>query len=101
MVQTAHALRPICVDDYVPAALPPHWTRRADAYDVAVYTRQDRLRVIVSTAEEADGRSWMHISVAREQRLPSWQDLRDAHDLFAGLDRFAYQVISPNRAHYS
>jgi hypothetical protein len=52
------------------------------------------LGVIVDTADHEDGRDWMHISVSRPDRLPSWDDLKFVKEVFA-RDRYAYQVLPP------
>ena len=83
--------------NYLPRVLPAGWRVLETRADGVKYQR-DGLRAIVSVAMELDGRAWMHLSVSRGMRLPSWEELRDAKDLFIG-DRYAYQVF-PTRADY-
>jgi hypothetical protein len=54
--------------------------------------------VLVSTADFPDGRDWMHISLSREKRLPSYADMKLAKELFAN-DRYAYRVFPPAERH--
>lgn len=51
--------------------------------------------VIASTAIERDGREWLHLSVSRKGRLPSWDDMKFVKDTFAGEDALALQVFPP------
>lgn len=50
------------------------------------------LRVIISLAVEQDDKTWAHLSLSREDRIPSWRDLRDVKTEWLG-DREAYQVF--------
>jgi hypothetical protein len=50
------------------------------------------LRVIWSIATELDGRAWLHVSVSRPDRLPSYSDMQRVQTLFVGIDRTAYSV---------
>lgn len=61
------------------------------------YAAQDRtgLRVICSTAPFEDGREWLHVSLSREKRLPSWEDMKLAKSIFCADRRYAYQVFPP------
>lgn len=59
----------------------------------------DGLRVIVSGAVEADGRRWLHVSVSRSDRLPSWEDMTRVKALIIGPDRYAYQIHPPAILH--
>lgn len=89
---------PIKGDDYRPRALPAGWERMADAFDGAVYAYraiEGFMTVILSVAREEDGRRWLHVSLARPERLPSWDDLRMIKDLFIGKDKLAVQVLPP------
>lgn len=55
----------------------------------------DTLLVIASGATEADGKRWIHVSLSRPSRLPSWEDVREVKDTFIGPDRKAIQVLPP------
>lgn len=88
-------IRELAVSEYIPKILPPHW-QIIDAWgDGWRYRTRDGLAVIVSTAQYEDGREWMHISVSRKDRLPSWDDLKHVKEVIVGNDRYAYQVFPP------
>jgi hypothetical protein len=57
-----------------------------------------KIRAIISAAFELDGRKWVHLSISRPDRLPTWEELRKAKDELLG-DVEAYMVIPP-RARY-
>lgn len=59
------------------------------------YLRSDGLSVILSGHVEADGKRWLHLSCARQDRLPSWSEYRDVKVLFLGDDTYAYAVCPP------
>jgi hypothetical protein len=51
------------------------------------------LAVIVSGMVEGDGKRWLHVSVSRAGRLPSWEDLGTVKNEFIGKDKVAIQVF--------
>lgn len=57
----------------------------------------DDLQVLVSQSVEADGRMWLHVSMSRPSRLPTWQDVRRVKDAFIGKDKKAIQVLPSDR----
>lgn len=65
--------------------------------DGAAYMRDDGLSVIMSGNLEQDGKRWLHVSLARADRLPSWEDVRSVKDAFLGKDTYAVQVFPPER----
>lgn len=54
--------------------------------------------VIVSTGWH-DGAEWIHASMTREGRTPSYEDLTLLHRAAFGPDRWAYQVFAPADQH--
>jgi hypothetical protein len=87
-------MRDLPVSAYLPRVLPDGWRvidRWGDGYR---YIHRGGLRVICDTAP-IDGREWMHVSCSREDRLPSWDDMKHAKETFVGNDRYAYQVFPP------
>lgn len=80
----------------LPRVLPVGWRRDALLEDGARYVDSiTRMSIIVSGARELDGRRWVHVSVARPDRLPSWEDLVFAKELILGRETTALQVIPP------
>lgn len=59
------------------------------------------MSVIWSIATEQDERIWLHVSVARPARLPSYSDMARVKRLFIGPDQFAYSVWAADTEHVS
>ncbi len=58
------------------------------------------ITVIEDITVKADGRKWLHVSVAKpNQKMPTWEDLQVARKLFIGEDRECYQVF-PTKDRY-
>lgn len=55
------------------------------------------LKVLVSQDLTDDGEHWLHVSISRENRLPSWDDLKLAKDIFIGRQNEAVQVLPADR----
>lgn len=55
------------------------------------------ISVIVSIDEEADGRIWLHFSIATPPKspLPDWDMVKRARADFLGEDDYAYMVFPP------
>jgi hypothetical protein len=53
----------------------------------------DDLTVLVSGMVEEDKKRWLHVSVSRRSRLPSWEDLKLVKATFIGEDKTAIQVF--------
>lgn len=51
------------------------------------------LRVIRSKSKMSDGSEWLHVSVARPDRLPNWVEVRKVKDEFIGDSLEAYHII--------
>lgn len=79
--------------------LPKSWSLLRKADDGAAYGSGDGLKVIMSGAVELDSKEWIHLSVSRRNRLPSWRDLVLVKTLFIGAERTAYQVLPDHRRH--
>lgn len=62
------------------------------------YMRNDGLSVI-SGMENHDGKWWLHVSCAKQDSLPTWEDLKEVKQVFIGSDKKAIQVI-PNEKEY-
>ena len=55
------------------------------------------LRVMLTTDVMQDGSRWLHVSVSRETKLPSWDDLKTVKDEFVGRANEAIQVLPADR----
>lgn len=83
----------------LPRPTPAGWTLTDRPADGAWYKRGDGLGAILTVATEDDGKRWVHLSVSRAKRLPSWEDLVAARDAFLGTEALAVQVLAPNSRH--
>lgn len=59
----------------------------------------DAMTVIISGAREEDGKRWVHLSVARPDRLPSYHELVAVKETFIGAERKAISVFAPRSEH--
>ena len=91
-------LRDLPLSEYVPSVLPDGWRILRPFGDGFAYEERTGLRVICSTAEY-DGREWMHVSVSRHDRLPSYDDLKYVKSVIVGPNRWAAQLFPPNDLH--
>ena len=77
-----------------PRILPPNWREVDRSPDGTVCYQSFHVRVILSASIELDGRAWLHLSISTKTRIPNWQEIAHAKNVFLG-DREAYQVIPP------
>jgi hypothetical protein len=87
------------VSGRLPKMLPWGWRVSLRVDDGCRYINRDGMSVIVSGAREADGKRWLHVSFARPDRLPSYEDLALVKQLFIGDDAYAIQVFPPKDHH--
>lgn len=57
------------------------------------------LLVICTGAVEADDKRWVHVSMSRRSRLPSYDDMCLVKDQFIGRDKLALQLFVPAHQH--
>jgi hypothetical protein len=85
--------------DFLPHSLPADWRQIAGGHpgdDGAAYRNiLTQATVIISAARERDGRNWIHFSIAHPVRMPTWNELVAAKELFLGQEVLAIQVIPP------
>lgn len=75
-----------------PRILPAGWYQSPQQF--GFWFRLDGLKVMLSVeAKDGDPRKWLHVSLSREDRLPSWDDIRTVKDIFIGRHRTAIQVL--------
>lgn len=77
--------------------LPETWARiqGPSGHIGAWFRRADGLQVCVTEERHPDGVEWMHVSVARRSRLPSWEDVKVVRNLFLNPDAEAFQMLPP------
>jgi hypothetical protein len=72
--------------------VPADWTE-VEGMLSRMWTHTNGLRVGLS-CDVLDNRSrWLHLSVSRSNRLPSWEDMKFVKDAFIGRDHEAIQVL--------
>jgi hypothetical protein len=79
-------------EEMLPRVLPPGWRR----IEGNKFLTHDGMSIIAS-AEHIAGERWWHVSMARQARLPSWDDLRRVKDVFIGKNRQAVSVLPDER----
>ena len=93
-------------DEWASVALPNGWIEITDRVirpgdpgeGNRAYVHRDGRRVIGSVGQH-DGRWWLHVSVSREKRIPSYDDLADVKRVFIGDDFQAVQVFPRRERH--
>lgn len=99
----AELARAVPIADFRPRVLPPSWAPRPapglSRFQACYAHTRAPLHVLMSCKLERDEKRWLHVSVCHQRRLPDWEDLREAKDLFIGRDRVAVQVL-PRAAEY-
>lgn len=79
---------------------PPGWDVKRKLEDGKSYMNKSLgLYVIVSGAVELDGKRWIHLSVSRKSRIPTYEDIALAKKLFIGRERKAIQVFAKESEH--
>ena len=90
---------------YLPPFLSSDWVqhRSTPAFAFANNGLGDLRGVVVffSVGLEEDGERWIHVSLSREGRTPSWEDTLAVKRVFIGDDRYAVQVLPPLKEHYT
>jgi hypothetical protein len=79
-----------------PTILPREWRmfdENIDGYRFA--NERDKQTVIISWSRELDGKMWVHFSMACAARVPSWDEFKNAKEIFLGVESKAIQVIPP------
>lgn len=77
--------------------VPDCWSRIVRRVRGECWGEPGGLRVIASRDTMVDSSTWLHVSVSRQDRLPSWEDLRRIKDEFVGRSEIAIQVLPPDR----
>lgn len=58
-----------------------------------------RLAVLCTARVELDGQRWIHVSCARPDKIPTWNDMALVKRVFIGEERKAVQVMPPIAEH--
>jgi len=81
---------------YAPIILPAPWcdvTPKGFIPFGKAFTNARGLRVIFSVEHRSGEDHWLHVSVSRKDRIPSWEDLKQVKNLFIGPARTAIQIL--------
>jgi len=73
---------------------PNGWAVAEIRRDGGLYKNWRKNLTAILSCEIAGGKRWLHLSVSHRDRVPNWQELREAKGAFLG-DVYAYQVIPP------
>ncbi len=83
----------------LPRVLPADVRLLVEVEDGAKYLRADGMTVIASVSPEADGKTWLHVSCAHLDRMPSYEDLAWMKRVFVGPNRAAVMVLPEASKH--
>lgn len=87
--------------ELMPRVLPADWrVTRAIELDARWLHSTDGLAVCFGI-ELVDGDPWIHVSMSRQRRDPSYFDLVRVKNVFIGPQRKAVLVLPPAAEHYS
>lgn len=76
--------------------LPAKWLLYATNEDgYSFVNKQENMGAILSWAKEQDGKMWLHFSLSCRKRIPFWDELVEAKEIFLGVESKAIQVIPP------
>jgi hypothetical protein len=57
------------------------------------------LMVVISVKRERDGQLWKHVSLSRQERVPTYRDLTYVKRVFVGPDHKAIMVLPAEEEH--
>lgn len=88
----------------VPIILPPGWRCAERRIDGAkwIFGEGQGLRHVLSvitSLEAHDGETWLHVSLARPNRMPTYEDMALVKRLFIGSDKLAVQLFVAAKDH--
>jgi len=82
------------------SVLPADWHCREAFGNAAWYIHRGGLRVCVEVEMNESDR-WIHVSLSRPDRIPTYNDLKLVKELFIGADRKAIQILPSRSEHYN
>lgn len=62
--------------------------------EMVAWAHRCGLRVLFSVEDHGDGRDWLHASMDRTDRLPSYNEMKLVKKVFIGDEREAYQIFA-------
>lgn len=85
-----------------PATIPNPWSKVRSTIEggVAYWNKSKRMSVLISGfLEIATARRWIHLSIAKRDQMPTYDELATAKRLFVGDDIPGYFVFAPKDQH--
>lgn len=73
--------------------VPSDWVSVDNNIGAHAWQHPNGLRVVISLDELDRDELWLHLSVSRSDRLPSWEDLKFVKDALIGRNHEAIQVL--------
>lgn len=91
------------IRSFLQPTLPREWQpREAPGIDgAAFYNKTIGIGVMISGRIELDGKLWIHVSLSRKSRMPTYEDMTLVKRLFLGPDRRAIQLFVSEKEHYN
>ena len=77
-----------------PEVLPYNWELLKTEPEGRFWIVSNVMTVICSILPYSDGKEWVHLSVARRTRLPTWEELKQVKEVILG-DRWCAQIFPP------
>lgn len=84
----------------LPRVLPAEWSLKNGYTNAAWFVSRGGMAVCLELESHDDG-LWLHLSVSRRDRDPSYADLKVVKGLFIGRERKAIQVFPADSEHYN
>lgn len=79
---------------------PQGWSLAETRSDGAAWYNKNRcLAVIASASNEADEKTWLHVSVSHSARMPTYEEMALVRKHFIGDDLYALMVFPPKEYH--
>lgn len=86
------------LSEHVRRVYPDGWSIVQRWGDGFALVERSGLSVLVTTAPYED-REWMHVSLSRRDRIPSYDDMKYVKEVVIGNDRWAAQLFPPASEH--
>ena len=83
--------------------LPISWqemriSMNSPLYGIKAYLRNDQLQVLFSYIN-MEGKPWLHVSLSRPKKIPSYEDMYCVKQIFIGDDLQAVQIFPKKEKH--
>ena len=93
------------MDELRKTVLPADWRGGESCANAQWYHSRDGIKVLVEVEMQAMNSShqelWLHLSMSRKDRVPTYTDVRRVKEMFIGKDRKAIQIFPAESEHYN